>query len=470
MQRTHDVIVIGAGSAGLTAAGGLARLGLKVALVERGLMGGECLNTGCVPSKAMIAAARRAQSMRDAAEVGVRAVEPEIDFADVRAHVRRAIDAIAPHDSEARFRDWGVEVIRGVARFEGRSEIDVEGRRLRAPRIIVATGSEPRIPAIVGLDRTPFLTNLTLFGLDRLPRRLLILGAGAIGMEMAQAFRRLGSEVVVIDHGRALAADDPDAAAVVTDRLRREGVTLLEATTIVRAGATPGGVRLHLESGATLEGDTLLVAVGRASDVAGLCLERAGVVVGEGGIRVNSGRRTSNPRIFAIGDCRDGPRFTHAAGYEGALLVRKLGFGLPGAVDYKALPRVTFTDPELAQVGLTEPEARKQHGRVEVSRQPFTENDRAVVDSRTEGFVKIVRAGRRVVGVTIVGDRAGELLEPWIAAVGGAKATAWALSGLILPYPTMAESSKAAAFALYEPALFGPWARRWARALAALRG
>ena len=469
MQRTHDVIVIGAGSAGLTAAGGLGRLGLRVALIERGLMGGECLNTGCVPSKALIAAARRAQSMRDAADVGIGATEPAIDFDAVRAHVRRAIEAIAPHDSQERFRGWGVEVIRGRARFEGATEVDVEGRRMSAPRIVLATGSRPRLPAVPGLDRTPFLTNETLFDLDRLPRRLLILGAGAIGLEMAQAFRRLGSEVVVVDQGEPLSGDDPEATAVLLEVLRREGVVILAATRVTRAAEILKGVRLELESGATLEGDRLLVAVGRAPAVEGLALERAGVVVGEDGIRVDGQRRTSNLRIFAIGDCRGAPRFTHAAGYEGALMVRKLGFRFPAAVDYRALPRVTYTDPEVAQVGLTEAAARRRHPRVDVSRQPFADNDRAVVDAATVGFVKIVRAGRRVMGITIVGERAGELVGPWIAAVAGAKPSAWALSGLILPYPTMAETWKAAAFELYAAALFGSWAKRWAKAMASLR-
>ncbi len=468
MERTHDLIVIGAGAAGLTAAGGAARLGLRVALIERDRMGGECLNTGCVPSKALIAAARRAQLMRGAPAVGLAAVEPEIDFARVRAHVQAAIATIAPHDFEERFQAWGAEVIRGQARFLDERSVEVDGRRLVAPRIVVAVGSRPTIPDVEGLARTPYLTNETMFDLDVLPSHLVVLGGGAVGMEMAQAFRRLGAAVTVIEAGRLLARDDPEAAAVVLEQLAAEGVAIRPDTRPIRVSAVVEGVRVEVEPGEVIIGSHLLVAVGRTAALDGLGLDAAGVHATAGGIRVDGRRRTSNPRIYAIGDCREGPRLTHAAGYEGALVIREIALGLPAAANYRALPWVIYTDPELAQVGLTEAAARERHGRVEIHRRPFSDNDRAVTDGATIGFAKVVTARGKVVGATLVGAGAGELVLPWSLAIAG-KASLRAISGAIVPYPTRSETSKAVAFAGYEALVFGRQARLWARSLARLR-
>ena len=461
--------MVGAGSAGLTAAGGLARLGLAVALIEANRMGGECLNTGCVPSKALIAAARHAQAVRDAHRFGIHAEAPRVDWAGVRAHVEGAIAAIAPHDSVERFAAWGVEVVRGHARFIDRRTLDVEGRRLSAPRIVIATGSRPRVPTIEGLSDVPFLTNETVFELGELPRRLLILGGGPIGCEMAQAFRRLGAEVVLIENGRLLAKSDPEAAALVAARMRAEGVEILEGTDVARAEGGAGAARLCLADGRVIEGCHLLVAVGRAARVDDLGLDSAGVTVGDDGIHVDRRLRTSARGIFAIGDCRAGPRFTHAAGYEGARVVTALGFGLPAPVTYAALPRVTYTDPELAEVGQTEAEARAGASRVEVSREAFADNDRAVADGDATGFCKVIRRDGRLVGAAIAGARAGELLAPWILAIARVKPTLWALSGITLPYPTRSEITKAVAFAAYEAHVFSRPARAWAGALARLR-
>jgi len=464
MRRTHDLIVIGAGAAGLTAAGGAARLGLRVALVERDRMGGECLNTGCVPSKALISAARRAHWRR----TNPAAAPQAADWAQARAHIRAAIATIAPHDSEERFRGWGVEVIRGQARFIGAGVVAVEQRRLLAPRIVIAVGSRPAIPPIEGLAGTPHLTNETLWDLDMLPQHLLVLGGGAIGMELAQAFRRLGAEVSVIEAGRPLGRDDPDAAAAVLRQLAAEGVTVHANARVSRASATQEGVCLDLEGNGPVRGSHLLVAAGRAAAVDGLGLEEAGVAVGPDGIQVDARRRTTNRRILAIGDCREGPRFTHAAGYEGTVAVMNVALGLPATVDYAALPWVTFTDPELAQVGLTEAAARERHGAVAVHREAFAENDRAVTDGSADGFVKLVTVRGRVVGATLVGAGAGELVLPWSLVLAG-KASRWAVSSAILPYPTRSEMSKAVAFSSYEALVFGRWAQLWARTLARLR-
>ena len=464
MGFTHDVIVIGAGSAGLTVSGGLGRLGLRVALIEESAMGGECLNTGCVPSKALLAAGRAAQAVREAGRFGVHAEPPRVVWAEVRTHVERAMANIAPHDSVTRFEAWGVEVIRHHARLAGPHEVEAGGRRLSAPRVVLATGSRPVLPPIAGLAAPPALTNETLFRLEALPRRLLVLGGGPIGCEMAQAFRRLGAEVVVIEKARCLAGGDGEAAALVVARLRAEGIEVFENAEVVEVESSDGAIRVRLDAGRMLEGSHLLVAAGRIARTEGLGLEVAGVTVGADGIVVDRHLRTSVRSIHAVGDCRAGPRFTHAAGMDGERLVAALGFGLSSRVDRRALPRVTYTDPELAEAGRTE-----TGDGIEVLRQDFADNDRAITDGERAGFLKVFRRRSRVIGVTIVGIGAGELLAPWLLAMCRRRATLWTFSGLTLPYPTRGEIAKAAAFSAYEPRLFSRPARVWAGALARSR-
>ena len=461
-------ITVSLALAGLTAAGGAARLGLRVALIERDRMGGECLNSGCVPSKALLAAARRAHLLRAGGAMGVAAGDVAVDYAGVRAHVQGAIAAIAPHDSPERFRTWGVEVIEGEARFTGRREVEVGNRTLRAPRVVIAAGSRPAVPEILGLGGVPFLTNETLFDLAVLPRHLVVLGAGSVGLEMAQAFRRLGAAVTVIEAGQALARDDAEAAATVLQQLAAEGVAVRTGTRASRVSAVPEGVRVETSPGEAVTGSHLLLAVGRRPSLDGLGLDAAGVAAEADGITVDRRRRTTNPAVFAIGDCRAGPRLTHPAGYEGTVAVMNIALGLPAAADFAALPAVTFTDPELAQLGLTEKAARERYGRVRVDRVAFADNDRAVAEGETAGFLKVIRARNRLVGVTAVGAGAGELLLPWSLAMRG-KASLWAVSGAVVAYPTRSEASKAAAFAAYEGLIFGRAARGWARALAATR-
>ena len=467
MTFTHDVCVVGAGAAGLTAAGGLAMLGLRVALVERGTMGGECLNTGCVPSKALLAAAAVAQGVRDAARFGVRTAEPEVDFQAVMRFVHGAIAAIAPHDARKRFEAMGVEVVAAEARFLDRRTLLAGNRRIAAARYVIATGSKPAVPDLPGLASVPFLTTDTLFQLTEQPEHLAILGGGPIGIEMAQAFRRLGSKVTVVEPQRALAREDPEAAGVVLDRLRAEGVRLCEGQGVATVEGGDNFVNLRLQSGETVSASHLLVATGRRAPVEGLDFGAAGVAVEAGGITVDPQRRTSNRRIMAIGDCRAGPRFTHVAGAEGSLVVQAIGLGWPAKASYAALPRVIYTDPELAQAGLTEAEARARHDTVRIETAAFADNDRAVTEGDTAGFVRTVRAGGRLVGVTIVGAHAGELLLPWTQILAG-KASLFQLAGTTVAYPTRSEQSKAAAFAGYMPLVSGSTARRWARVLARL--
>ena len=467
MMEKFDLIVIGAGSAGLTAAGGVAMFGLKVALIEAGTMGGECLNTGCVPSKALLAAAKAAHGARDSARFGIKAT-PEVDWSGVRAHVDGAIAAIAPHDSQGRFEEMGIEVIRAPAHFLDGKSLQVGNRLLTAPRIVIATGSKPAIPPIEGMADVPYLTNETLFTLDMLPDHLIILGGGAIGVEMAQAFHRLGSAVTVIEHDKPLGRDDVDAADMVIAQLRSEGVAFELGRKATDVMIDEKSIVVKLDDRRSVSGSHLLVATGRRANVADLDLAAAGVKVGKDGIEVDARRRTGNRRIYAIGDCRAGPRFTHVAGYEGALVGLDIALGWPSKVDWRALPHVTYCDPELAQIGLTEAEARKRHGKIDVTIQEFRDNDRAVTEGDTRGFVKLVRHRGKVVGVTIVGAHAGELLQPWAQIITG-KASAFALGSAIVAYPTRSEIAKATAFASYSPVVFGAWPRRWAALVARTR-
>ena len=464
---THDALVIGAGAAGLTAAGGLAMFGLDVALVERAEMGGECLNTGCVPSKALLAAAHHAQAIRDAARFGIHASAPRTDFGQVRAHVQSTIAALEHEDSVERFEQLGVEVIRGEATLLDARRLRVGGRTLSAPRLVLATGSDPAVPPIPGLADAPYVTNETLWGLEALPDHLVILGAGNIGCEMGQAFRRLGSEVTVVDQGRPLGRDDADAAAVVQGALEAEGVRfVLGRAASVAHGS---GVTLTLEGGQAIAGSHLLVAAGRRARVEGFGLEDTGVALGDNGIRVDRRRRTSVPGVYAVGDCREGPRLTHAAGRDGSAVAVEIGLGVPSPVNDDTLPWVTFTTPELAQVGLTEAAARERGWDVTVERQDFAHNDRAVTEGETGGFLKVVRRGRTVVGATVVGAGAGELLLPWTQIIAG-KASPFSLASGVVAYPTRSEISKAAAFAMNEGLVFGTLPKWWAGRLARWRG
>jgi pyruvate/2-oxoglutarate dehydrogenase complex dihydrolipoamide dehydrogenase (E3) component len=463
-----DVCVIGAGSGGLTVAAGASQMGASVALIERGAMGGDCLNYGCVPSKALLAAARAAQAMRRADRLGLERHDPRVDFARVMAHVQGVIGAIAPHDSQERFEGLGVRVIRAEARFTGPDTVEAGGETVKARRFVIATGSAPLVPPIPGLDQVPHFTNETLFANTARPAHLLVIGGGPIGLEMAQAHRRLGSAVTVVEKLTLLPKDDPELVDVVRARLLAEGVALMEGTELKRADATPSGVAVTVARNggeATLAGSHLLVAMGRRANVAGLNLAAAGVAHTAQGIATDSRLRTSNRRIFAVGDVTGRFQFTHVAGYHAGIVLRNILFRLPARVDERAVPWVTFTDPELAQVGLSEAEARKRGGKVTVLRWPFHENDRAQTERETEGFAKAVVDRRgRVLGASIVGAHAGELIQPWCLAVAqGMKIGAMAQA--ILPYPTLGEAGKRLAGSWYAPKLFSERTRRIVRFL-----
>ena len=472
MKFTHDVIVIGGGAAGLTAAGGVALFGLKAALIEGHKMGGECLNNGCVPSKALITAAKRAAEARIATRHGVTLGEPKVAWSGVHKHIHDAIAHIYPHDSPERFEEMGVEVIQDWARVTGKHSVEVAGRTLTAPRIVIATGSKPFVPPIEGLDGVPYLTNENLFDLTEQPDHLIIIGGGVIGMEMAQAFSRLGSAVTVINPGPLMGRDDPESVAVVREVMEEEGVRFVDGKAGKVSGSTGAlQVRVDLTDGGSEEfsGSHLLVAVGRKANVSGFGLEELGIELGENGIRTDKRRRSSIKSIYAIGDCREGPRLTHVSGYEGSNVALEIVTGIPTKVDYSALPWCTYTEPEVAQIGLTEKEAREKHGdAVTVVKEGFDHNERAIAEDATRGHMKMVLKGKKVLGVSIVGKNAGELLLPFTQTITG-KSSTFALGSEIISYPTRSEISKAAAFAAWEPTVFGSLPKKYAALVAKLR-
>jgi pyruvate/2-oxoglutarate dehydrogenase complex dihydrolipoamide dehydrogenase (E3) component len=452
--------VIGAGSAGLSVAAGAVQMGASVVLVEKGEMGGDCLNTGCVPSKALIAAAHMAHAASESAAFGIDLAPAAIRFDAVNDHVHRVIGAIAPHDSVARFEGLGVTVIRSAAHFVDDRTVEAGGERIRARRFVVATGSRAAVPPIPGLDEGGFLTNETIFRLRDRPGHLIVMGGGPIGIEMAQAFRRLGSEVTVVEKVSLLPRDEPEAVAVVRDALSAGGVRLLEGHGVVAVRRIGDAVHVDVDGGEAIVGTHLLVATGRRPNTEGLGLDAAGIAATARGITVDARLRTTNRRVFALGDVCGGPQFTHVAGYQAGIVIRNALFMLPAKVDYAALPWVTYTDPELAHAGLTEAEARKAGHSVEILSWPFAMNDRAQAERRTEGLAKIVVGSRgRILGATIVGPRAGELIGTWALAIAQ-RLGIGAVAGVVMPYPTLSEVSKRAAGSYYTPRLFGAFTRR----------
>lgn len=460
-----DICVIGAGSGGLSVAAAAAAFGVSVVLIEKGKMGGDCLNYGCVPSKAMIAAGKQAEAMRHASAFGIADVDPQVDFKAVNRHVRSVIAAIAPNDSVERFTALGVQVIQAEARFADARTVAAAEYEIRARRFVVATGSSALVPPIPGLDTVDYLTNETIFEQSRKPRRLIIVGGGPIGMELAQAHRRLGAEVVVVEAFSVLGKDDPEAAALVIDRLRSEGVDIRENTKVVaveRRGKT--GVRVQVETADgepdTIDGTHLLVATGRAANVDGLGLDAAGIEHDRKGIKVDAKLRTSNRRVYAIGDVAGGLQFTHVAGYHAGLVIRSMLFRLPAREDRSIIPWVTYTNPELAQVGLSEAEVRKAGRDFRILRWPYAENDRAQAERKTSGFIKLIADRRgRLLGVTIVGANAGEMINFWALALAkGLKLRD--VTAYVPPYPTMSEIGKRAAITFFSPAARKPWVRR----------
>jgi pyruvate/2-oxoglutarate dehydrogenase complex dihydrolipoamide dehydrogenase (E3) component len=448
-----DICVIGAGSGGLSVAAGAVQMGAGVVLVEAGEMGGDCLNAGCVPSKALIAAAKAAEAQRRGFR-GVAAVEPVVDFGAVKDHVAAAIAQIAPVDSQERFEGLGVQVIRAFARFTGPREVDAGGQVIRARRFVIATGSRPFVPPIQGADTVPYFTNETIFAARERPAHLVVIGGGPIGMEMAQAHRRLGCAVTVIEGAKALGREDPEMASVVLDALKSEGIAVVEGQPVVRLSGVAGAVEVLLGDGTVVKGSHLLMAVGRKVALDGMGLVAAGIAYTPKGVTVDARLRSTNRRVFAVGDAAGGLQFTHVAGYHAGIVVRQAVLGLPARATMRAIPRATYTEPELAQVGLTEAEARAAHGdKLTVVRAEFHHNDRAIAEAKDKGLIKVVVVKGRPVGASIAGPHAGELIALWALALSSNLKMS-AIAGMVAPYPTLGEISKRAVGAYFSPKLF----------------
>ncbi|MCL4767554.1 MAG: FAD-dependent oxidoreductase [Hyphomicrobiaceae bacterium] len=466
-----DLCIIGAGSAGLSVAAAAAAFGRSVVLIEKHKMGGDCLNYGCVPSKALIAAGKRAQAMRASGGFGIEPASPRVDWKGVRDHVHGVIAAIAPNDSVERFTALGVQVIQAAGRFLDKRTVEAGEHRIQARRFVIATGSSPMVPPIPGLDEVGCFTNETIFDNASPIAHLIVVGGGPIGLELAQAHLRLGSKVTVLEAAKALGNEDPELAALVLEALRKEGAEIREGAAVERVDGREGAVRVTFKAGnasQTVEGSHLLVAAGRRPNVADLGLEAAKVKYDRRGISVNSGLVTSNRRIFAIGDCTGGLQFTHVANYQAGIVIRRALFRLPAKSDETLLPRVTFTDPELAYVGLSEAQAREAKGEIRVLRWPYRENDRAQAERSARGFVKVLTDRRgRILGAGIVGEQAGELIQMWSLAISQ-KLKIRAMTGWVSPYPTLSEVNKRAAMRYYATAASNPMVRKAVSLLAKL--
>jgi pyruvate/2-oxoglutarate dehydrogenase complex dihydrolipoamide dehydrogenase (E3) component len=453
-QIKTDILIIGAGSGGLSVAAGAAQMGADVVLLESHKMGGDCLNYGCVPSKALIATGKAAYGQRHSQQYGVANAPGEVDYAAAKNHVADVIAQIAPVDSQERFEGFGINVIREFGRFISRDEVQAGDTIIKARRIVIATGSSPLVPPIPGLENVPYETNETLFDLRETPEHLLIIGGGPIGMEMAQAHIRMGIKVTVIEGDTAMGKDDPELAKVVLDSLRDEGVVIEEGALAAEVRGKKGAIEVEAKDGRVFKGSHLLMAVGRKTNTDKLDLEKAGVEPTKQGIKVDASLRTTNRKIYAIGDVAGGLQFTHVAGYHAGVIIRSMLFGLPSKAKTSHIPWATYTDPELSQVGLTENQARDTHGdKLEVVRFHYTHNDRAITERKTKGFIKVMVAKGRPVGASIVGYQAGELINLWALALANNMKMSQ-IAAMVAPYPTIGEINKRAAGAYFSPRLF----------------
>jgi len=448
-----DLCVIGGGSGGLSVAAGAVQMGASVVLLEGGKMGGDCLNYGCVPSKALIAAGKHAYAMTSGAAFGVTPVSPDVDYAAAMGHVENVIEGIKPNDSVERFEGLGVKVITDYGRFISKTEVQAGDTIIEARRFVIATGSSPFVPPIPGLDKIDYLTNENIFSLRERPEHLLVIGGGPIGIEMAQAHARLGSRVTVIEGMTALGRDDPEMAAVALKSVRADGVEIVEGA-MVSEITREGGVTVKTKDGASYTGSHILMAVGRKPNITTLDLEKAGIDAHRPGIVVDTGLRTTNRRVYAIGDVAGGLQFTHVANYHAGVIIRSALFGLPSKAKNDHIPWVTYTNPEIAQVGLTEAQARDEYGdRLEVLRFDYAENDRARTEGLTNGLIKVMVVKGKPVGASIAGAQAGELIQTWALVIANGLKIG-AVAAMVSPYPTLGEINKRVAGQYYTPRLF----------------
>ncbi len=465
-----DICIIGAGAGGLSIASGAAQLGRSVVLFEAGDMGGDCLNSGCVPSKALIAAGKHAHALTSGAPYGVSPAKPQVNFSAVKAHVKGIIEHIAPVDSQERFEGLGCTVIREKARFEDTKTVVSDSARVTAKRIIIATGSRAAAPPIAGLDKTPYLTNEDVFDLDNLPKHLLIIGAGPIGLELGQAFLRLGSTVEIFDLFAPLGRSEPEHASALVEALKAEGVIFHAPVKTKSVSKTKTGVAITLEDGQVIKGSHLLVAAGRSPATGGLDAQKGGVALSKRGhVETDANLRTSNKRVYAVGDVSGRGGLTHAAGFHAGQIIKAFYFMPPIINKFTAkanthrMPAAIYTQPELASIGLTEAAAREAHGdNVRVVSAHFDDNDRAIAERSELGGVKIVATKKGVIlGASILGEGAGELITLLSLAMTN-KVKISGLAQFIAPYPTRAEAVKRAAGSWYTEALFSDKSKKWA--------
>lgn len=463
-----DLCVIGAGAGGLSVATIAASLGQRVVLVEKHKLGGDSLSYGAMPSKALIASARRAHLLRTADQVGIGSVHPTIDAAALAAHARGVVGAVSADASPERLTGLGIRVVTAAARFVDKATVEAGDVRIKARRFVIATGSSAAVPAIAGLDSVPFLTSATIFDFTRKLDRLIVIGGGTAGLELAQAYQRLGSTVTVVDAETVLAQEDPELAAIAVRHLRATGLEIREGAKAVRVEPAGNGVRVQLDcngESVAIEGSHVLLATGRRPNIGELGLDAAGIRSKPNGVIVNKGLKTSNRRVFAIGDVTGAAQFTHLALYHAGIVAKRALFRLRAKTDDAVVPRVTFIDPELAWVGLSEAQAIRVHGQIKVLRWPFAENDRARAEGTTVGHVKvIVGTGGRVAGAGVVGPSAGELIQVWALAVAKGL-TIGDMAEWIAPYPTLGEINQRVALRSYAASAGRPVVRWLVRLL-----
>jgi pyruvate/2-oxoglutarate dehydrogenase complex dihydrolipoamide dehydrogenase (E3) component len=441
-----DICIIGAGAAGLAVAAGAAQMGASVVIVERHKMGGESLHYGCIPSKSLLAAGRAHATLGEVTGFGIRVGGPNlVNYADVHQHIQQVITDAAPTDSLERYTSLGCTVIMGRAQFINNQTVQVGDTHIRARRFVVATGSRPSVPNIDGLKAVPFLTNETIFNLTERPRHLVIIGGGTVGTELGQAYRNLGSDVTIITQSRLLSQEDPDLTAVLRRRLESQGIRVIENSVVQRFAGSGDNLTVDVHADNQLESIAMshvLVAVGRSPRISSLHPESGGIVCSPRGIKVDEYLRTTNRRVYALGDCIGAPFFTHVSQYEAEVVLQNALLGRRRGVDYTQVPRVLYTDPEIASVGLAERAARAKYKDITVLRSGFAAADRARTNRVTDGLMKVmVRRNGSIVGVGIVGAHAGELLLPWqLAMANGLRADA--LAGAMVAYPTLSEISK----------------------------
>lgn len=452
-----DVCVIGGGSGGLAFAAGAAQMGVNVVLVEANKMGGDCLNYGCVPSKALLAAAHKAN--QNGSDFGVE-LQSKVSFSKVQAHVQSVIDSIAPHDSVKRFRGLGVNVIKAKASFIDARSVQAGATTITAKYFVIATGSSAAVPPIPGIDTVAYFTNETLFTNTRQPKHLLIIGGGPIGMEMAQAHAQLGSKVSVFDMAKVLPKDDQDLVTILRQQFDKDGIELYEEVGVhsIAKGKTKGSIDItYVRAGKKkkVSGTHLLVAAGRSPNLQSLNLEAAGIEYSRAGIVVDQRLRSNKKHIYAIGDVAGGYQFTHVAGYHAGIAIRNILFKMPAKVDYKAITWVTYTSPEMAHVGLSHNEAQEKAGeKLRVLQLLIAENDRAKAERKTEGCIKVyVTKKGTILGVDILAEGAGELIQPWCLAIQSGLNIKH-MATYMAPYPTMGEINKRVAGSFYTESLF----------------